>query len=42
MANDSVYGLACAVFSQNIRRALRVAHSLEGGTAFVSFFLMKK
>ncbi|KAG6877040.1 hypothetical protein C0993_010842 [Termitomyces sp. T159_Od127] len=34
-ANDTTYGLACNVFSQNISRALRVAHSLEAGTAWV-------
>lgn len=34
-ANDTVYGLACNVFSQNISRALRVAHALEAGTACV-------
>lgn len=34
-ANDTVYGLACSVFSENIGRALRVAHALEAGTAWV-------
>jgi hypothetical protein len=35
LANDTAYGLAAAVFTQNIKRALKVAHSLEAGTAFV-------
>jgi aldehyde dehydrogenase (NAD+) len=34
-ANDTTYGLAAAVFSQNINRAIRVAHALEAGTAWV-------
>lgn len=35
LANDTAYGLAAAVFTQNIKRGLKVAHSLEAGTAFV-------
>ncbi|KAG6877043.1 hypothetical protein C0993_010845 [Termitomyces sp. T159_Od127] len=35
-ANNTTYGLACYIFSQNISRALRVAHSLEAGTAWVN------
>lgn len=35
-ANNTSYGLACSVFSQNGSRALRVAHQLEAGTAWVS------
>ncbi|KAJ7708132.1 aldehyde dehydrogenase [Mycena rosella] len=35
-ANDSVYGLAAAVFSQNINRALETAHKLQAGTAWVN------
>ncbi|KAG6837020.1 hypothetical protein H0H93_016227 [Arthromyces matolae] len=35
-ANKSSYGLACHVFSQNISRALRVAHALEAGSAWVN------
>jgi aldehyde dehydrogenase (NAD+) len=34
-ANSSVYGLGCNVFSENISRALRVAHQLEAGSAWV-------
>ncbi|KAG5720688.1 Aldehyde dehydrogenase [Termitomyces sp. T112] len=34
--NNTAYGLACHIFSQNISRALRVAHSLEAGTAWVN------
>lgn len=35
-ANDSNYGLAAAVFSKNIDRALRVAHKLHAGTAWIN------
>ncbi|KAG5715104.1 Aldehyde dehydrogenase [Termitomyces sp. T112] len=35
-ANNTMYGLACHIFSQNISRALRVAHSLEAGSAWVN------
>lgn len=35
VANDSVYGLAAAVFSQNINRALDTAHKLKAGTIWV-------
>ncbi|KAG5635559.1 hypothetical protein H0H81_010860 [Sphagnurus paluster] len=35
-ANDTMYGLACAVFSQNINRALETAHKLRAGTAWVN------
>lgn len=34
-ANDTSYGLACNVFSENMSRALRVAHQLEAGSAWV-------
>ncbi|KAJ7058876.1 aldehyde dehydrogenase [Mycena amicta] len=35
-ANETVYGLACYVYSDNVKRALRVAHALEAGSAFVN------
>ncbi|KAF9064343.1 aldehyde dehydrogenase [Rhodocollybia butyracea] len=35
-ANDTVYGLAAAVFSQNINRAITTAHRLKAGTAWVN------
>ncbi|KAF8995906.1 aldehyde dehydrogenase [Cyathus striatus] len=35
-ANDTVYGLAAAVFSQNINRAIETAHKLQAGTAWVN------
>jgi aldehyde dehydrogenase (NAD+) len=35
-ANDTAYGLAAAVFSQNINRALNTAHKLHAGTAWVN------
>ncbi|KAJ7333296.1 aldehyde dehydrogenase domain-containing protein [Mycena albidolilacea] len=35
-ANDTVFGLAAAVFSQDINRALQTAHKLQAGTAWVN------
>lgn len=35
-ANDTVYGLAAYVHTQNVNRAIRVAHALESGQTFVS------
>ena len=35
-ANDTVYGLAAAVFSQNISRALLTAHKIKAGTVWVN------
>ena len=35
-ANDTVYGLAAAVFSQNIQRALGTAHKIRAGTVWVN------
>ncbi|CCM02708.1 uncharacterized protein FIBRA_04814 [Fibroporia radiculosa] len=35
-ANDTVYGLAAAVFSTNINRALQTAHKLKAGTVWVN------
>ena len=38
LANDTTYGLAAAVFTQNINRGHRVAHKLKAGTAWVCIF----
>jgi len=35
-ANDTVYGLASAVFTQNLKRALNTAHRLKAGTAWIN------
>ncbi|KIJ63961.1 hypothetical protein HYDPIDRAFT_28857 [Hydnomerulius pinastri MD-312] len=35
-ANDTVYGLAAAVFTQNLNRAITTAHRLKAGTAWVN------
>ncbi|KAJ7087940.1 aldehyde dehydrogenase [Mycena belliarum] len=35
-ANATVYGLSSCIFSENISRALRVAHAIESGSAFVN------
>ena len=39
-ANDSVYGLAAAVISQNITRALTTAHKLRAGTIWINIYNM--
>ncbi|KAL0066661.1 hypothetical protein AAF712_006264, partial [Marasmius tenuissimus] len=38
MANDTTYGLAAAVFTENNARAIRVAHALEAGSLFVNCY----
>ncbi|KAL0959105.1 hypothetical protein HGRIS_014402 [Hohenbuehelia grisea] len=38
-ANNTVYGLACAVFTENVSKAIRVAHALEAGSAWVNCML---
>ena len=35
-ANDSIYGLAAYVFSQNINRAIESAHKLKAGSVWVN------
>lgn len=35
-ANDTVYGLAAAIFTQDISRAMTVAHRIQAGTVWVS------
>ncbi|GAA6056126.1 hypothetical protein JCM3770_006007 [Rhodotorula araucariae] len=37
-ANDSIYGLAAAVFSKDISRCFRVAHALQAGTVWVNCY----
>lgn len=39
-ANDTTYGLASAVFSQNIQRALNVGHRIRAGTVWVRTYLI--
>ncbi|PPQ64575.1 hypothetical protein CVT26_001973 [Gymnopilus dilepis] len=36
MANNTSYGLACHIFTSNVSRAIRVAHALEAGSAWVN------
>jgi len=36
MANNTSYGLACHIFTTNVSRAIRVAHALEAGSAWVN------
>ena len=40
MANDSVYGLGGAVWTQDINRALRVARAVETGRMWVNTYNM--
>ncbi|GAA5851852.1 hypothetical protein JCM5353_003773 [Sporobolomyces roseus] len=39
-ANDTMYGLAAAIFSQNISRALRTATRVQAGTVWVNNYNM--
>ncbi|KAI0042001.1 aldehyde dehydrogenase [Auriscalpium vulgare] len=39
-ANDTLYGLAAAVFTPDVSRALRVAHQLQAGTVWVNCIMM--
>ena len=36
LANDSVYGLAAAVWTRDIKRSLRVARKIKAGTVWVN------
>ncbi|MEI9813546.1 MAG: aldehyde dehydrogenase [Acidobacteriota bacterium] len=38
IANDSIYGLAAGVWTQNIRRAISVPEQLEAGTVWVNTY----
>ena len=35
MANNTTYGLAAHIFTQNVNRSIRVAHAVEAGTVWV-------
>lgn len=35
-ANDTTYGLAAAVFTQNLNRAIKTANRLKAGTAWIN------
>jgi succinate-semialdehyde dehydrogenase/glutarate-semialdehyde dehydrogenase len=39
LANQSVYGLGAAVFTQDIQRAKRLAHQLQCGACFINDFV---
>ncbi|KAM6494578.1 aldehyde dehydrogenase [Amanita muscaria] len=39
LANNTLYGLSCAVFTENVGRAHRVAHAIEAGTIWVNTVL---
>lgn len=38
LANDTEFGLASAVFSQNIQRALNTANKIEAGTVWINCY----
>lgn len=38
MANDNRFGLAAAVWTENVHRAHRVAHQLEAGTVWINAY----
>lgn len=37
-ANDSAYGLACGIWTENYRRALRTAKAIEAGTVWINTY----
>ncbi|KAF9584534.1 Aldehyde dehydrogenase 8 member A1 [Lunasporangiospora selenospora] len=41
LANDSVYGLSCSVWTENIRRARRVAGAIQAGTVWVNTWMAR-
>ena len=41
-ANDTTYGLACGIFTQNLSRAIRVSNALEAGSAWVSIYFSSR
>ncbi|KAM6489475.1 Aldehyde dehydrogenase family domain containing protein, partial [Amanita muscaria] len=36
LANNTLYGISCAVFTEHVGRAHRVAHAIEAGTIWVN------
>jgi aldehyde dehydrogenase (NAD+) len=38
MANDTIYGLAAGVWTQNMGRAMRMSKALEAGTVWVNTY----
>jgi aldehyde dehydrogenase (NAD+) len=38
MANNTTYGLAAHIFTQNVNRSIRVAHAVEAGSVWVCRF----
>jgi aminomuconate-semialdehyde/2-hydroxymuconate-6-semialdehyde dehydrogenase len=41
LANDSTYGLACSIWSQDISRCHRLAHKIECGIVWVNCWLKR-
>lgn len=38
LANDSTYGLSACIYTKDIDRATRMAHTLEAGSVYVRYF----
>jgi aminomuconate-semialdehyde/2-hydroxymuconate-6-semialdehyde dehydrogenase len=41
LANDSRYGLACSIWTQDLKRAHRIAHNIESGIVWINCWLLR-
>ena len=37
-ANDSIYGLACGIYTEDFRKAWRLARAIEAGTIWINTY----